>query len=80
MCAVLANHAAIALINEQREHQFKAALATRDIIGQAKGMIMERFSVDASQAFAMLKSISQESNTPVRDLATRIVDGAMHPQ
>ena len=80
ICAVLANHAAIALINEQREHQFKAALATRDIIGQAKGMIMERFSVDASHAFAMLKSISQESNTPVRDLATRLVDEAMHPQ
>ena len=80
ICAVLANHAAIALINEQRERQLKAALATRDIIGQAKGMIMERFSVDASHAFAMLKSISQESNTPVRDLATRLVDGAMHPQ
>ena len=54
MGAMLANHAAIALINEQHERQFKAALATRDIIGQAKGMIMERFGVDAPRAFAML--------------------------
>jgi hypothetical protein len=77
MGAMLANHAAIALINEQREHQFEAALATRDIIGQAKGMIMERFGVDAPRAFAMLTGISQQTNTPVRDLAARLVDGAL---
>jgi AmiR/NasT family two-component response regulator len=76
IAAMLANHAAIALINEQQERQFKAALATRDVIGQAKGMIMERFGVDASRAFSMLKTISQETNTPVRDLASRLVDGA----
>lgn len=74
--AMLANHAAIALINEKRERQFKAALATRDVIGQAKGMIMERFSVDAPRAFAMLTAISQETNTPVRDVAARLVDCA----
>ena len=77
MGAMLANHAAIALINEQRQHQFEAALATRDIIGQAKGMIMERFGVDAPRAFAMLTRISQQTNTPVRDLAARLVDGAL---
>ena len=76
IAAMLANHAAIALINEQQERQFKAALATRDVIGQAKGMIMERFGVDASRAFSMLKTISQETNTPVRHLASRLVDGA----
>jgi transcriptional regulator with GAF, ATPase, and Fis domain len=74
--AMLANHAAIALINEKHERQFKAALATRDVIGQAKGMIMERFGVDAPRAFAMLTAISQETNTPVRDLAARLVDCA----
>jgi transcriptional regulator with GAF, ATPase, and Fis domain len=78
--AMLASHAAIALLNEEQERQFKAALATRDVIGQAKGMIMERFDVDASRAFAMLTAISQETNTPVRDLAARLVDGAKQPQ
>lgn len=72
--AMLADHAAIALIHEKQERQFKAALASRDVIGQAKGMIMERFGVDASRAFAMLTAISQETNTPVRDVATRLVD------
>jgi len=57
--AMLANHAAIALIHERRERQFRAALASRDIIGQATGMIMERFDVDKYRAFSMLKVISQ---------------------
>lgn len=71
--AMLANHAAIALMQDEQERQFKAALATRDVIGQAKGMIMERFSVDAARAFAMLRAISQETNTPLRELASRLV-------
>lgn len=72
--AMLASHAAIALINEEQNRHFKAALATRDVIGQAKGMIMGRFDVDAHRAFAMLSAISQQTNTPVRDLAGKIVD------
>jgi AmiR/NasT family two-component response regulator len=77
--AMLANHAAIALIHERRERQFRAALASRDIIGQATGMIMERFDVDACRAFSMLKVISQESNTPLRDLAAKLVDRGRQP-
>lgn len=76
--AMLAKHAAIALINEKTERQFRAALASRDTIGQAKGMIMERFGVDARRAFAMLRTISQETNTSVRDLAVRFVDTGKH--
>jgi transcriptional regulator with GAF, ATPase, and Fis domain len=74
--AMLAHHAAIALFTAEHERQFKAALATRDIIGQAKGMIMERFGVDSTRAFAMLKKISQQTNTPVRQLAASLVDRA----
>ena len=74
IAAMLADHAAIALFTAEHERQFRAALATRDIIGQAKGMLMERFGVDSARAFAMLKQISQETNTPVRQLAARLVD------
>jgi AmiR/NasT family two-component response regulator len=73
---MLANHAAIALVIEEHERQFRAALATRDVIGQAKGMLMERFDIDSGRAFAMLKKISQQTNTPVRQLAVRLVDHA----
>ncbi len=72
--AMLASCAAIALMHDEQERQFKAALATRDVIGQAKGMIMERFGVDAARAFAMLRAISQHTNTPLRELAARLVD------
>jgi hypothetical protein len=53
--------------------QLKRALETRDVIGQAKGMIMERFSVDAVAAFAMLRKLSQDSNTRLTDIAERLV-------
>ncbi len=39
---LLATHAAVALIAAQHEDQMQSALASRDLIGQAKGMIMER--------------------------------------
>ena len=45
-------------------------MASRDIIGQAKGMIMERYGVDAVQAFELLRKLSQDSNVPLIKVAT----------
>ncbi|OBG25307.1 GAF and ANTAR domain-containing protein [Mycobacterium sp. 852002-51057_SCH5723018] len=73
VAAMLATHAAIALIADDKRLQFQSALASRDIIGQAKGMIMERFDVDAVRAFELLKTVSQSTNTPVADLAADLV-------
>ncbi len=47
-----------------REEQLRRALSSRDDIGQAKGILMERFSITADAAFALLRQLSQESNTP----------------
>ncbi|MCV7011163.1 GAF and ANTAR domain-containing protein [Mycolicibacterium madagascariense] len=71
--AMLATHAAIVLIAQDREAQFQSALASRDAIGQAKGMIMERFRVDAVRAFELLKKLSQDTNTRLVDVAAQIV-------
>ena len=71
--AMLATHAAIVLIAQDREAQFQSALASRDAIGQAKGMIMERFQVDAVRAFELLKKLSQDTNTRLVDVAAQIV-------
>jgi hypothetical protein len=57
----------------RRESQFRSALASRDIIGQAKGMIMERFAIDAAQAFEMLTRLSQTGNLPLAELARKLV-------
>ncbi|QSE86862.1 GAF and ANTAR domain-containing protein (plasmid) [Rhodococcus koreensis] len=70
---VLAAHAAIAITAGRRESQFRSALVSRDLIGQAKGMLMERFSVCADQAFQILVTLSQDSNTPVATVAERLV-------
>jgi AmiR/NasT family two-component response regulator len=57
-----------------RDREFRRALASRDVIGQAKGILMERFGIDAVRAFELLKRLSQESNTAVVDIAERLVN------
>ena len=52
---VLAAHAAAAILASRHGEQLKSALSTRDRIGQAKGIIMERYGVDDLKAFEMLR-------------------------
>ncbi|GGF37674.1 GAF and ANTAR domain-containing protein [Williamsia phyllosphaerae] len=74
----VATHGALALYAARREEQFASALASRDIIGQAKGMIMERFDIDALQAWELMRRLSQDSNVAVFQLAQQLID-ADHP-
>jgi transcriptional regulator with GAF, ATPase, and Fis domain len=78
--AMLATHAATALIADDERLQFQSALASRDIIGQAKGMIMERFDVDAVRAFELLRSLSQNSNTRLASVAEELVSRGPEPK
>lgn len=71
---VLAAHAAAAILASRHGEQLESALSTRDRIGQAKGIVMERFGVDEVQAFDMLRRLSQESNTRLIDVAKRVID------
>jgi len=66
---LFASHAALALGRARQMEQLHQALATRDVIGQAKGILMERFSIDAIAAFAMLVHSSQDTNMRVADVA-----------
>jgi len=74
MAEVLAAHAALALMAARTKEQLQSALVSRDVIGQAKGMIMERFDVDAIRAFEMLTHLSQETNTRLHAVAEQIVE------
>lgn len=76
---IFATHTALAWKLVRREQQFRSALGSRDIIGQAKGMLMERFKLDAVQAFELLKRLSQNSNTPVAAVARKLVE-TEHPR
>jgi hypothetical protein len=71
---VLAAHAAAAILAGRHDQQMQAALASRDRIGQAKGVIMERFGVDEIRAFEMLRVLSQESNSKLVDIAQQVLD------
>ncbi|MGV0749454.1 GAF and ANTAR domain-containing protein [Mycolicibacter minnesotensis] len=71
---ILATHAALAWHMVRRDEQFRSALASRDVIGQAKGMLMERFGIDAVRAFELLKRLSQTSNIPLAEVAQQVVN------
>ncbi|MDO3636249.1 GAF and ANTAR domain-containing protein [Mycolicibacterium arseniciresistens] len=71
---VLAAHAAAAILASRQGQQLESALSTRDRIGQAKGIIMERYDVDDVQAFEMLRRLSQESNTKLIDIAQQVIE------
>jgi ANTAR domain/GAF domain len=71
---IFATHTALAWSLFRRGIQFRSALASRDLIGQAKGIIMERFKIDAVRAFELLARLSQDSNTKLAEVAQLIVD------
>ena len=78
---VFARQASIALHNAHThmaarklaEH-LNVALQSRDMIGQAKGILMERENVSDETAFEMLKTISQQANVKLREVAQRLID------
>lgn len=75
---VFATHIALAWLMLRRQDQFRSALASRDIIGQAKGVVMERFNLDAIESFELLTRLSQQSNTRLVDVAAALIDSE-HP-
>lgn len=72
--SVFAAHAAAAILAGSHAEQLYSAVSTRDRIGQAKGIIMERFGVDDVRAFDLLRTLSQENQMKLVDVAERIID------
>jgi GAF domain-containing protein len=70
--AVFATHAAVAFSTAQHDAQMDQALASRDLIGQAKGILMNREGVTADKAFAMLRQTSQSLNVKLREVAAGV--------
>ncbi|MCV7420527.1 GAF and ANTAR domain-containing protein [Mycobacterium yunnanensis] len=76
---LVAAHTMVAWKLVSRERQFRSALANRDAIGQAKGMLMERFGIDAFAAFELLKRLSQDTNTKLSVVAEKVVAADQPP-
>jgi GAF domain-containing protein len=59
---LFAAHAAVALADAQELEHVQLAVINRDVIGQAKGILMERFKITADEAFVLLTRVSQQTN------------------
>ena len=70
--SVFATHAAVALASAQHDEQMLQALLSRDVIGQAKGILMAQQQVTAEEAFEILRRASQRMNMKLRELAERV--------
>lgn len=76
----LAAHVAVALAAAQEVEHLKAAITTRTVIGQATGMLMERFDLDADTAFGVLARLSSQQNMKLRTIAEQVVQTRTLPQ
>jgi AmiR/NasT family two-component response regulator len=56
-------------------HDLEGAFGRRAVIERAKGILMERHSIDEQAAFAMLHDSSRQNNRKLIDVATAVVAG-----
>ncbi|MFD1827105.1 MULTISPECIES: GAF and ANTAR domain-containing protein [Mumia] len=71
---IFARHAAIALFRAEREENLEIALDARKLIGQAQGILMERYGLDEPRAFEVLRRYSQQHNLKLRAVARMLVE------
>lgn len=69
----LAAHASLGLANAQKQGQLYEAVASRDLIGQAKGILMERHKISEQEAFLLLTKVSSTTNLKLREVAAEFV-------
>jgi transcriptional regulator with GAF, ATPase, and Fis domain len=71
---LLAAHASVAIASARTDAQLREAIGTRQDIGEAIGIIMERHRVTQEQAFDLLRTESQTRNVKLRELARRVTE------
>ncbi|HLU57803.1 MAG TPA: GAF and ANTAR domain-containing protein [Pseudonocardia sp.] len=86
LAEALAAHAAVALTAALRTYDhvsltdhLRAALTSRSVIDQAIGIVMARERCSADEAFDVLRRVSQQRNTKLRDVAADLVSAVAKP-
>ncbi|MFD0773349.1 GAF and ANTAR domain-containing protein [Streptomonospora algeriensis] len=76
---LFATHAGVLLSTSRMEDSLRTAIDSREHIGIAMGILMERHKVTMARAFEMLSRVSQDTNTKVRELAARVIETGEDP-
>lgn len=79
VAGIFVRHASIAIANAHNEQGLQIAIDARKLIGQAQGILMERFDLDADRAFEFLRRQSQTHNVKLRFVAEWVVDHRSEP-
>ncbi|MDQ1617885.1 MAG: hypothetical protein QOE19_454 [Actinomycetota bacterium] len=73
---LLASVGAVVVDGARQQEHLRAAIASRQVIGEAVGLLRAEAKLSSQQAFEALSRASQRTNVKLRDLAQRISDGA----
>ncbi|WP_370291616.1 GAF and ANTAR domain-containing protein [Nocardioides sp.] len=73
LAELFAAHASIALGRARFEHQLRESVASRQVIGTAVGILMERYRIPEDRAFQFLVRTSSTSNIKLREIAQELV-------
>ena len=76
----VAAQAAIAVAAARKIEQLRVAIDSRNIIGQAQGVIMASYDIDAHAAFSVLARLSSHSNRKLREVAAEIAEVRRLPE
>lgn len=69
-----------AQVVDTHRNDLRAVIASRDVVGQAQGILMERERITAHEAFEVLRHASQDLNVKLRDVAQHLVDTGEDPR
>lgn len=75
-----ATQISVALAARREIYQRSIAMENRTVIGQAEGILMERLGIDAGQAFAYLRRLSQTEHRKLITISSEIVETRRLPQ
>jgi GAF domain-containing protein len=76
---ILARHAAVAIATARQDANMATAIDARKLVGEAMGILMERYDLDGDRAFEVLKRYSQTSHRKLRDVAQQLIDTRKMP-
>lgn len=77
---IVARHASIALATARKQESLAEAVDARKLVGQAMGILMERYQIGDEQAFAILRRYSQDTNVKLREIARELVTTRRLPE